>query len=128
MTDQPERVDRAGPADVEDDRRALGLAALNDADAPVYTIGQAADLLGVPVPALRRLDDAGVLTPQRSAGGQRRYSRRQLDRAERLLALISEGTSIASAGRIADLEREVADLRDQLTAPEPREDPDSAGR
>jgi len=77
----------------------------------------------VPIPALRRLDDAGALTPKRSPGGQRRYSRHQLERAERSLALISEGTSIASAGRIADLEREVADLRDQLSAPEPREPP-----
>jgi DNA-binding transcriptional MerR regulator len=75
----------------------------------------------VPVPALRRLDDAGALIPRRSPGGQRRDSRHQLERAERLLALISEGTSIASAGRIVDLEREVADLRDQLSAPEPSE-------
>jgi MerR family transcriptional regulator, heat shock protein HspR len=91
-----------------------GLAALDDVDAEVYTIGQAAELLGVPVAALRRLDDAGALRPGRSAGRHRRYSRRQLGLAQRMLALVAEGTAIAAARRIADLEGEVRDLRDQL--------------
>ena len=91
-----------------------GLAALDDVDAEVYTIGQAAELLGVPVAALRRLDDAGALRPGRSAGRHRRYSRRQLRLAERMLALVAEGTAIAAARRIADLEGEVADLAGEV--------------
>jgi hypothetical protein len=91
-----------------------GLAALDDVDAEVYTIGQAADLLGAPVAALRRLEDAGALRPGRSAGGQRRYSRRQLLLARRVLALVADGTAITAARRIADLEGEVRDLREQL--------------
>jgi len=123
MTDRSKQAPQEGPADPL--RRARGLAALDDADAAVYTIGQAAELLGVPVAGLRRLDDADVLVPHRSAGGQRRYSRRQLERAERLLVLIEQGTPIAAAGRIADLEgqvvgleEQVADLRGQLLEPQ----------
>jgi excisionase family DNA binding protein len=96
-----------------------GLAALDDVDAEVYTIGQAAELLGVPVAALRRLDDAGALRPGRSAGRHRRYSRRQLALAQRMLALVAEGTAIAAARRIADLEGEVRDLRDRLDGRSP---------
>ena len=93
---------------------AGGLAALDDLDAEVYTIGQAAELLGVPVAALRRLDDAGALRPGRSAGRHRRYSRRQLRLAERMLALVAQGTPIAAARRIADLEGEVRDLEGEV--------------
>jgi MerR family transcriptional regulator, heat shock protein HspR len=100
--------------EVPDPGRVRDLAALDDVDAAVYTIGQAAELLGVPVTALRRLDDTGGVAPTRSAGGQRRYSRRQLTRAGRVLTLIGEGTPIAAAGRIADLEDQVATLTDRL--------------
>jgi DNA-binding transcriptional MerR regulator len=93
---------------------AAGLAALDDADAEVYTIGQAAELLAVPVAALRRLDDAGALRPGRSAGRHRRYSRRQLLLAQRMLTLVAEGTAIAAARRIADLEGEVRDLEGEV--------------
>src|ERR671910_2912313 len=109
MSDRPRRLDDAedlgpvagvlGPREPADEAPA-GLAALDDVDTEVYTIGQAAELLGVPVAALRRLDDAGALRPGRSAGRHRRYSRRQLRLAERMLTLVAEGTAIAPARRI----------------------------
>ena len=112
MTDRLERETEPGPADAV--RRARRLADLDDADAPVYTIGQAAELLGSSVAGLRRLDESAGITPHRSAGGQRRYSRNQLEHAERMLELIDEGTPINAAGRIADLERQVAGLEHQV--------------
>ncbi|HET9116464.1 MAG TPA: MerR family transcriptional regulator, partial [Pseudonocardiaceae bacterium] len=51
---------------------------LDDVDYPVYTMGTAAELLGVQPAFLRSLDAAGLLSPGRSAGGQRRYSRADL--------------------------------------------------
>jgi DNA-binding transcriptional MerR regulator len=90
------------------------LSELDDADAPVYTIGQAAELLGSSVAGLRRLDESAGITPHRSAGGQRRYSRHQLEHAGRMLELVDEGTPITAAGRIADLERQVAGLETQV--------------
>jgi MerR family transcriptional regulator, heat shock protein HspR len=110
----PDRVRVRGPAASPAADEPAGLAALDDVDAPVYTIGQAAELLGVPVAALRRLDEAGAVHPARSDGRHRRYSRRQLRLAQRVLTLVSEGTTIAAASRIADLEGEVDDLRGQL--------------
>ncbi|MFL6130583.1 MAG: MerR family transcriptional regulator [Mycobacteriales bacterium] len=123
MSEQPRRPDAEDPGPRAGVLRPIqaqpGLAALDDVDAEVYTIGQAAELLGVPVAALRRLDDAGALRPGRSTGRQRRYSRRQLLLAQRVLALVADGTAITAARRIADLEGEIRDLREQLDRSEP---------
>ena len=51
---------------------------LDDPDYPAYTTGRAAEVLGVQQAFLRALDAAGAVTPERSAGGHRRYTRRQL--------------------------------------------------
>jgi hypothetical protein len=56
---------------------------LDDQDYPAYTMGLAAELLGVQPAFLRSLDAAGLLTPGRSAGGQRRYSRAELTLANK---------------------------------------------
>ena len=117
MTDRSDRPEKQAPdpgEEAPDRGLTSGLAALDDVDAPVYTIGQAAELLGVPVAALRRLDEAGAVRPGRSAGRHRRYSRRQLLLARRVLDLVADGTAIAAASRIADLENEVSDLRERL--------------
>ena len=53
----------------------MGLSRLDDEDYPMMTMGQAAELLDVQPAFLRSLDAAGLLTPNRSPGGQRRYSR-----------------------------------------------------
>lgn len=90
------------------------LHALSDPDAAFYTVGQAGELLGVPAATLRRFDAAGALSPSRSAGGQRRYSQRQLEHAGRLLQLMEEGLSLVAASRVAGLEDLVSDLRQQL--------------
>ncbi len=85
-----------------------------DPDAAFFTVGQAGDLLGVPAATLRRFDAAGAVSPQRSSGGQRRYSSRQLTHARRLVDLVAEGLSLQAATRIAALEDEVAVLRQRL--------------
>ena len=85
-----------------------------DPDAAFFTVGQAGDLLGVPAATLRRFDAAGAVSPERSAGGQRRYSSNQLNHARRLVDLVAEGLSLQAATRIAALEDEVASLRRRL--------------
>ncbi|WP_157180141.1 MerR family DNA-binding transcriptional regulator, partial [Rhodococcus sp. DK17] len=57
------------------DRRAAGK--LDDEDYPAYSMGHAAEILGVTQAFLRSLDAAKLLTPGRSEGGHRRYSRYQ---------------------------------------------------
>jgi MerR family transcriptional regulator, heat shock protein HspR len=94
--------------------RGAPLPPLADPDAAFYTVGQAGELLGIPAATLRRFDAAGAVSPARSAGGQRRYSQRQLEHAGRLLQLMEEGLTLAAASRIAGLEDLVEDLRRQL--------------
>jgi DNA-binding transcriptional MerR regulator len=82
---------------------------LDDEDFPAYTIGRAAEVLGVTPGFLRSLDEAKLITPQRSDGGHRRYSRYQLRLAARARELVDGGTSLDAACRIIILEDQLAD-------------------
>ena len=87
-----------------------------DDDYPAYTMGRAADLLGVQQAFLRSLDAADVLVPHRSEGGHRRYSRRQLDVAQRYRALFDDGHPLASAAVIVRLEDDLATANAEVEA------------
>ena len=91
------------------------LDALDDPDYPAYTTGRAAEVLGVRQAFLRSLDAAGAVGPERTSGGRRRYSRRQLALAARIRELLDQGHTLASARRILDLEDDLAAER-ALTA------------
>ena len=91
------------------------LDALDDPDYPAYTTGRAAEVLGVRQAFLRALDAVGAVTPQRTAGGRRRYSRRQLAFAARARELVDQGHALAAAQRILALEDDLAAER-ALTA------------
>jgi MerR family transcriptional regulator/heat shock protein HspR len=88
---------------------------LDDPDYPAFTTGRAAEALGVQQAFLRALDAAGVVTPERSAGGHRRYTRRQLAFAQRIRELFDQGHSLASALCILGLQDDLAAER-ALTA------------
>jgi MerR family transcriptional regulator/heat shock protein HspR len=80
----------------------------DDADYPAYTMGRAADMLGVTPAFLRSLGAAGLIEPERSHGGHRRYSRHQLQLAGRARQLLDEGLPLAAACRIVALEDRLA--------------------
>jgi len=75
-----------------------------DEDYPAYTMGRAADIVGTSQDFLRRLDEAKLFTPLRSAGGHRRYSRYQLRLAARARQMVDDGTALEAACRIIILE------------------------
>jgi DNA-binding transcriptional MerR regulator len=77
---------------------------LDDDDFPAYTMGRAAELIGSTPAFLRALGDARLVTPLRSDGGHRRYSRYQLRIASRARELVDAGTPIEAACRIIILE------------------------
>ena len=83
----------------------------DDEHYPAYTMGRAADMLNTTPAFLRGLDEAGLLRPQRSSGGHRRYTRHQLRIAARVRELVDQGTAMAAACRIVALEDELADAR-----------------
>jgi MerR family transcriptional regulator/heat shock protein HspR len=84
------------------------LGDLDDPDYPAYTTGRAAEVLGVQQAFLRSLDTAGAVSPERTGGGRRRYTRRQLDFAARIRGLFDQGHTLAAALRILTLEDELA--------------------
>ncbi|GGK21958.1 MerR family transcriptional regulator [Streptomyces camponoticapitis] len=77
---------------------------LDDDDYPAYTMGRAADMLGTTPAFLRALGENRLITPLRSDGGHRRYSRYQLRIAARARELVDNGTQIEAACRIIILE------------------------
>ncbi|MBB1246527.1 MerR family transcriptional regulator [Streptomyces durbertensis] len=84
---------------------------LDDDDYPAYTMGRAAELVGGTPAFLRALGEARLITPLRSEGGHRRYSRHQLRVAARARELVDQGTPIEAACRIILLEDQLADTR-----------------
>ena len=76
----------------------------DDADFPAYTMGRAAEMIGVTPAFLRSLGTAGLIQPERSLGGHRRYSRHQLQLAGRVRQLLDEGMPLTAACRIVMLE------------------------
>lgn len=88
--------------------------ALDDDRAALYTVGQVAGMLEVQPAFLRRLDTERIVQPQRSEGGQRRYSRLDIARVQHVSTMADEGMTLAGIRRILVLEAEVADLRAQI--------------
>ena len=89
---------------------------IDDENAPLYAVGQVAEMLGVQPAFLRRLDLEQVVRPARSEGGQRRYSRAEIMRVQRVWEMAGEGVSLAGIRRILELEFEVADLKRQIAS------------
>ncbi|MEV0845097.1 MerR family transcriptional regulator [Streptomyces sp. NPDC049954] len=77
---------------------------LDDEDYPAYTMGRAAEVLGTTPAFLRAIGEARLITPLRSKGGHRRYSRYQLRVAARARELVDQGTPVEAACRIVILE------------------------
>ena len=97
---------------------------LDDDDYPAYTMGRAAEMLGTTPAFLRAIGEARLITPLRSEGGHRRYSRYQLRIAARARELVDQGTPIEAACRIIILEDQLEEalrINEQLrrSAPEP---------
>ena len=93
----------------------MGVGRLDDEDYPAVAMGQAAELLEVQPAFLRSLDAAGVLNPQRSSGGHRRYSRRQLVLAARMRTLFDEGLTLEATVRIVELQDDLDTARARIT-------------
>ncbi|ATY97111.1 MerR family transcriptional regulator [Streptomyces bacillaris] len=84
---------------------------LDDDDYPAYTMGRAAEMLSTSPAFLRALGENRLITPLRSEGGHRRYSRYQLRIAARARELVDQGTKIEDACRIVILEDQLEEAR-----------------
>jgi DNA-binding transcriptional MerR regulator len=93
------------------DRNLQAVDNLDDDDYPAYTMGRAAEILGTTPAFLRALGDHRLITPLRSEGGHRRYSRYQLRIAARARELVDAGTQMEAACRIIILEDQLEEAR-----------------
>ena len=86
----------------------------DDDHAPVFTVGQVAEAVGVQPAFLRRLDSFDVVSPARSAGSQRRYSRNDIALVQQACTLIDEGLTLSGVRRVFELEAEVRALKAEI--------------
>jgi MerR family transcriptional regulator/heat shock protein HspR len=82
----------------------------------VYVISVFAELAGVHPQTLRNYERSGLLSPQRTSGGSRRFSDADLAALRRIQELTNEGINLEGVKRIMRLEEELAQLREELDA------------
>src|SRR5271169_3628168 len=90
---------------------------LDDEHAPLFTVVQVAEMLAVKQAFLRRVDELRVVSPQRSPGGQRRYTRYEIRVIQQVVSMADEGITLQAIRRIIDLEEQLAEVtreRDDL--------------
>jgi MerR family transcriptional regulator/heat shock protein HspR len=80
----------------------------------VYVISVFAEIAGVHPQTLRNYERSGLLRPQRTSGGSRRFSDADLAALRRIQELTNEGVNLEGVKRIMRLEAEVEGLKDAL--------------
>jgi DNA-binding transcriptional MerR regulator len=91
----------------------------DDENVPLFTVGQVAEMLSLKQAFLRRIDDLEVVSPQRSAGRQRRYTRVEIRIIQQVATMADAGMTMPAIRRIIELEQQLAEVtgqRDELAA------------
>ncbi len=82
----------------------------------VYVISVFAELAGVHPQTLRNYERSGLLSPQRTSGGSRRFSDADLAALRRIQELTNDGVNLEGVKRIMALEAELSMARAALEA------------
>jgi MerR family transcriptional regulator, heat shock protein HspR len=82
----------------------------------VYVISVFAELAGVHPQTLRNYERSGLLHPQRTSGGSRRFSEEDLAALRRIQELTNEGVNLEGVKRIMALEAQIDDLLGEIAA------------
>jgi MerR family transcriptional regulator/heat shock protein HspR len=80
----------------------------------VYIISVAAELAGVHPQTLRIYERRGLLSPQRTPGGTRRYSEEDLEQLGMIQELTADGVNLEGVRRILEMRSEIDRLRKQV--------------
>lgn len=80
----------------------------------VYVISIAAELAGVHPQTLRVYERKGLLDPERTGGGSRRYSDEDIAQLGRIHGLTAAGVNLEGVRRILDLEAAIERLESEL--------------
>ncbi len=84
-------------------------------DRGIYAISVVAELVGTGVQNLRLYEQRGLLEPERTSGGTRRYSAADVARLQRITELLQLGLNLEGCRMVLDLEAENSRLQHQLT-------------
>ena len=90
--------------------------ARDDHERALYIISVAAELAGVHAQTLRIYERKGLIEPERTEGGSRRYSDNDIALLRRIQELTNEGVSLAGVRKILALEEELDRLRQHVAA------------
>ena len=89
--------------------------ASHDETHPVYMISVTAELAGMHPQTLRIYEQRGLIEPNRSPKGTRRYSQADVERLRRIQQLTSElGMNLAGVERVFELEDELVQVRRRM--------------
>jgi MerR family transcriptional regulator, heat shock protein HspR len=88
----------------------------HDADLGVYGISVAAELVGMAVPSLRLYESHGLLEPDRTPGGTRRYSVNDLERLRSIADLLEVGVNLTGISMILELQEDNSRLEAENAA------------
>lgn len=80
----------------------------------LFVISAAAELAGMHPQTLRIYERKGLIDPQRTPGGTRRYSEEDIERLALIGKLTEEGLNLEGVRRVIALEEEVASLRRRI--------------
>ena len=84
-------------------------------DQEYYVISVAAELTGMHAQTLRTYDRLGLVTPMRTKGGGRRYSRRDITMLRRIQYLSQEeGVNLAGIKTIIEMTEQIEELQGEL--------------
>lgn len=108
----------------EEPEQPAGFTVADDDETPVYVISVAADLSELHPQTLRAYEREGLLTPSRTAGGTRRYSRRDVERLRFIRTLTQdEGLNLAGVRVVLEMgeklegaRRRISELEDMVRA------------
>ena len=86
-----------------------------DPNRGVYMISVAAELAGMHPQTLRIYESRGLIEPERTSGGTRRYSDDDVERLRRIQELTNElGMNLAGVERVFELEEQLERMRDRM--------------
>ena len=93
-----------------------GSQPLDNPKLPKYSIAVASDLSGVPQQQLRRMEEGGLLNPERSKGNMRRYSDDDMRHIAEVMQLAETGMNTAGIRAALESRVELGALRDEVVA------------
>jgi MerR family transcriptional regulator/heat shock protein HspR len=85
-----------------------------DDESACFIISVAAEMIGAHEQTLRQYERLGLVTPQRSKGNMRMYSRRDIERLRQIKSLTDDlGVNLAGVDVILNMREEMARMRYQ---------------